>query len=761
MFKKVAHAFLAALISFLALAPVSTAFAVGPNLVNNASVETAAGSLPANWNQDKWGTNTASFTYKADEGHTGTKSLMVNMTKYTSGDAKWYFAHIPVKPSTKYTYSEFYKSNVATETDVEFLSTTNKYTYKYLNSPTASATTWKQQTASFTTPASVKTLTVFHVINKVGWLQTDDFSLTEDNGTTTTPTPPTVTLTAPTNGATISNSQAVSASASDKIGMAGVQFKVDGANLGAEDTTAPYSVNWDTKTASNGNHTVTAVARNTSNLTTTTSATVNVQNSVVQPTPPMVNITSPATGSMVSGSTVALSANASDATGVAGVQFKIDNANVGSEDTTSPYSVNWDSTAVSNGNHTLTAIARNTSGLTATTSATFSVNNTVVTPPPINLVPNSSVETSSGFVPTNWLPSNWGTNTTSFNYLSSGAHTGARAVRADITSYTNGAANWYYSDIPVTAGKTYKYENWYQSNVDTEVDAQVTMTDGSVQYFWLGSVPANTAWTKFSATFTAPTGARSMAIYQILAKVGYLTTDDYSLNEYTPTGFSRALVSVTFDDGWANQYTNGLPIMQQYGLNATYYIISGEINDTPDYMSANQILDLKNKGHEIGSHTITHPDLTTLTQAQVTNQMQQSQTTLQNLIGLPVTNFAYPYGAYNSTTINIGKQFYRSQRSVDGGLNSKDNWNITALKIHEVDSNISQQQVYDWINEAINQKAWLILVYHEIATNPVDPSDELYTTQSADLNNEMAYLKFTGVTVKTVNQALDEIIPQL
>src|SRR6266850_307509 len=64
-------------------------------------------------------------------------------------------------------------------------------------------------------------------------------------------TPPTVSVSAPANGATVSGTTTVSATASDNVGVAGVQFKLDGANLGAEDTTSPYSVSWNTTTTSN------------------------------------------------------------------------------------------------------------------------------------------------------------------------------------------------------------------------------------------------------------------------------------------------------------------------------------------------------------------------------------------------------------------------------------------------------------------------------------------------------------------------------
>ena len=207
--------------------------------------------------------------------------------------------------------------------------------------------------------------------------------------------PPTVSVTAPANNATVSGTVSVSATASDDTGVAGVQFKLDGVNLGSEDTTSPYSVSWNTTTATNGQHTLTATARDTANQT-TTSATVTVTvNNVNQP--PTVSVTAPANNATVSG-TVTVTASASDDTGVAGVQFKLDGVNLGSEDTTSPYSVSWNTTTASNGQHTLTATARDTANQT-TTSATVTVTvNNVNQPPTVSVTAPANNATVSGTV---------------------------------------------------------------------------------------------------------------------------------------------------------------------------------------------------------------------------------------------------------------------------------------------------------------------------------------------------------------------------
>ena len=177
-------------------------------------------------------------------------------------------------------------------------------------------------------------------------------------------TVPVVSLSAPVAGAALRGGVAVSADATDNVGVAGVQFRLDGVNLGAEDVTAPYSVSWDTATASAGAHSLTAVARDAAgNVTTSAGVSVSVDNGA-----PTVAVSAPAGGSTVS-ATVGVTADATDNVGVAGVQFRLDGVNLGAEDTTAPYSVSWNTTTASNGAHALTAIARDAVGNSTTASA--------------------------------------------------------------------------------------------------------------------------------------------------------------------------------------------------------------------------------------------------------------------------------------------------------------------------------------------------------------------------------------------------------
>ncbi len=86
---------------------------------------------------------------------------------------------------------------------------------------------------------------------------------------------------------TVSGTVAVSATAADNVGVAGVQFQLNGANLGAEDTSAPYSVSWDTTTVANGTYALTAIARDAAgNKTTSSAVSVSVSNTTSTPPPP-------------------------------------------------------------------------------------------------------------------------------------------------------------------------------------------------------------------------------------------------------------------------------------------------------------------------------------------------------------------------------------------------------------------------------------------------------------------------------------------
>ena len=131
-------------------------------------------------------------------------------------------------------------------------------------------------------------------------------------------TKPTVALTAPAAGAVVSGTVSVTADATDNVGVAGVQFTLDGSNLGAEDTLAPFTIPWDTRTSPNGSHSLSAVARDAAgNRQTASNVTVSVSNDTTAPTVPTSLVATAASSSQIN-----LSWNAAtDNVGVAGYRL--------------------------------------------------------------------------------------------------------------------------------------------------------------------------------------------------------------------------------------------------------------------------------------------------------------------------------------------------------------------------------------------------------------------------------------------------------
>jgi len=575
-------------------------------------------------------------------------------------------------------------------------------------------------------------------------------------GSPTDTTPPSVSITAPAPNATVSNTTTVSANATDNVAVADVQFQLDGVNLGADLTTAPYSISWNTTTASNGNHTLTAIARDTSgNTATSTPVTVTVSNTVgsiptagligywsfdedtgtiahdtsgsgyngtvnsaawvagrinfalnfngnssdvltpgiplgstfsisawVNPaaaqgeyarvvetqyspgfylgtnfagtgykfivngaagatancglsygcseggtvsagwhlltatfdgataklyvdgvlvgsdtgtatntnlplyigryfgsngfgwngtidevrlynralsatevtailnytgggsptdtTPPTVSITAPASNATVS-NTITVSANASDNVAVADVQFQLDGVNLGADLTTAPYSISWNTTTAGNGSHTLTAIARDTSGNTATsTPVTVTVSNTVGSIPTAGLIGYWSFDEDTGTVA---------------HDTSGSGYNGTVNSAAWVAGHTNFALsfNGNSSDVltpSIPLGSAFSISAWVNSPVTQQGEyARVAETEYSPG-FYLGTNFAGTGYKFIVNGAAGATGNCGLS---------------YGCAEGGTVSTGWHLLTATFDGATARLYVDGVLVGNDTG----------------------------------------------------------------------------------------------------------------------------------------------------------------------------------------------------
>jgi hypothetical protein len=186
--------------------------------------------------------------------------------------------------------------------------------------------------------------------------------------------PPTVTLTSPSQGATVRGSVPLAATASDDHGVSVVDFSVDGASVGSDtDAAGGFTSTWDSTSVPDGSHTITATATDTIGQRSSDSRSVTVDN---LDSPPTVTLTAPAAGAYVSG-TIQLLATASDDEAVAGVEFFDGGTSLGAGTLSSGvWRLSW---TPSEGTHTATATATDNIGQTGSDSHAFTVDDTVPT----------------------------------------------------------------------------------------------------------------------------------------------------------------------------------------------------------------------------------------------------------------------------------------------------------------------------------------------------------------------------------------------
>jgi len=109
-------------------------------------------------------------------------------------------------------------------------------------------------------------------------------------------------------------------------------------------------------------------------------------------------------------------------------------------------------------------------------------------------------------------------------------------------------------------------------------------------------------------------------------------------------------IILTFDDGGETVFTTALPILQKYGFTGSAYIVYNYVGISA-HMNADQIRALYAAGWEIGSHSISHVDLTERTNRQ-RDEIVDSRSKLQSLLGVPILTFAYPFGAYDKDALH-------------------------------------------------------------------------------------------------------------
>jgi peptidoglycan/xylan/chitin deacetylase (PgdA/CDA1 family) len=213
----------------------------------------------------------------------------------------------------------------------------------------------------------------------------------------------------------------------------------------------------------------------------------------------------------------------------------------------------------------------------------------------------------------------------------------------------------------------------------------------------------------------------------------------------------EGLVTISFDDAWQSQYTNALPVLEAAGIKATFYITAEPLQKGwDDFMTADETKAVSAKGHEIGSHTVTHPHLPKTATAGAERELAESKAYLEGLTGTSVTTFAYPYGETDARMKPlIEKAGYASARSIEAdSLNdrSADRYFLSAFVPEPA---TPMRKIKAMIAEAKAKRQWLILVFHK-----VERHGGKYSVSPASFQKIVNEVKASGVKTVTIGEGL-------
>ncbi len=208
-----------------------------------------------------------------------------------------------------------------------------------------------------------------------------------------------------------------------------------------------------------------------------------------------------------------------------------------------------------------------------------------------------------------------------------------------------------------------------------------------------------------------------------------------------PLNSTPGMVSFTFDDGYESVYTTAFPILEKYGQVGTVYVVP-QVVGTEGYLTREQLHELADAGWEIGSHSMTHADLTAIALHEAELELATSKAWLEGA-GFRVHSFASPYGKYNDQVVELIKKYYLSHRtSWPRGFNELplDGESRYRLKNVWTDSETSVEEVKEWVDRSREARGLLIFSFHRIGE-----SGE-YNWDPEQLEAVAQYVSATGQT---------------
>jgi len=205
----------------------------------------------------------------------------------------------------------------------------------------------------------------------------------------------------------------------------------------------------------------------------------------------------------------------------------------------------------------------------------------------------------------------------------------------------------------------------------------------------------------------------------------------------------KSCLSLTFDDGLESDYTIAYPLLKEKNFSATFFIIANITSDPDEinrrFLKPYQIKELSEAGFEIGSHSLSHKMLTTLSNEEIEKELKESKELLEKNYNITINSFAYPYGKYNGDIIKLAKKYYINTRVIQQFHYNQQDVIINSFAMKK-DTNINE--ICESVNYANKNKLWVTVIFHDISQNP-----KLWDTSIDDFENILNCIQESKIKV--------------
>ena len=219
---------------------------------------------------------------------------------------------------------------------------------------------------------------------------------------------------------------------------------------------------------------------------------------------------------------------------------------------------------------------------------------------------------------------------------------------------------------------------------------------------------------------------------------------------HIPKKASSTIVSITFDDGFKS-VLDAMEVMDTYGMDGTAYVIPDYLNKD-GYLNKNDLDLLSEKGWDISGHG--SKNLIKLEYSDTDTELAEMFTFLETNKYTGMQHFAYPNGGYDEEHRSQIQEYFQTGRTIDGFVQTQDYMIPTAISAFTVSSDVSKDELFKKIDDAILENSWLILVWHDLV-NEEPQIDVEYKLE--DFQKIMQYLSDKNVEVLPFSEAYNKI----